>query len=50
MKKKSAPGDKREPSPVPNTLDRRGRERSHGEEQVFENAPKAPDGVSGDWE
>ena len=42
---------RREPPPVENTHDRRSRKRARGhEEQIFENAPKAPDGVSGNWE
>lgn len=39
-----------EPPPVPNTHDRRSRTRARGdEEQPFENPPKAPDGISGNW-
>ena len=42
---------RREPSPVPNTHDRRSRKRARGgEEELFPNAPKAPDGISGNWE
>ena len=42
---------RREPSPVPNTHDRRSRKRARGsEEEMFPNAPKAPDGISGNWE
>ena len=41
----------REPSPVPNTHDRRSRKRARGkDEEMFPNAPKAPDGISGSWE
>ena len=48
---KEKPEKRRKPSPVPNTHDRRSRERARGnEEQIFENAPKAPDGISGNWE
>ena len=42
---------RRQPSPVPATHDRRSRKRARGpEEALFEHAPKAPDGVSGNWE
>ena len=64
---KEKPEKRRKPSPVPNTHDRRSRERAQigqqvpdgrrsrerargNEEQIFENAPKAPDGISGNWE
>ena len=48
---KEKPEKRRKPSPVPNTHYRRSRERTRGnEEQIFENAPKAPDGISGNWE
>ena len=41
---------RREPSPVPLTHDRRSRRRAGGdEEETFPRAPKAPDGVSGNW-
>ena len=40
--------ERRAPSPVPNTHDRRSRKRARGDEEtIFENAP---DGISGDWE
>ena len=39
---------RREAPPVENTHDRRSRERAK-DEDVFPNAPKAPDGVSGSW-
>lgn len=43
--------ERREPSPVPLTHDRRSRRRARGDEEtIFENAPTAPDGISGDWE
>ena len=38
----------RQPSPVENTHDRRSRERAQ-KNDAFPDAPKAPDGVSGDW-
>ena len=43
--------ERREPSPVPLTHDRRSRKRTRGEEEeLFRSAPKAPDGISGNWE
>ena len=42
--------ERRAPPPVPKTHDRRSRKRARGEEEIFEHAPKAPDGVSGSWE
>ena len=50
MKKDREEEKRREPSPVPLTHDRRSRTRARGdEEQPFENPPKAPDGISGNW-
>lgn len=49
MKQKNR--ERREPPPVENTHDRRSRKRARGgEEEIFEHAPKAPDGISGNWE
>lgn len=39
---------RRAPPPVENTHDRRSRERAKDEEP-FPHAPKAPDGISGNW-
>ena len=39
---------RREAPPVESTHDRRSRERAK-DDAVFPSAPKAPDGVSGDW-
>ena len=44
------PKKRREPSPVPLAHDRRSRSRAGGdEEKMFPRAPKAPDGISGNW-
>ena len=44
------PKKRREPSPVPLAHDRRSRKRARGDaEEQFPRAPKAPDGVSGNW-
>ena len=48
---KDKPKTWREPPPVSNTHDRRSRKRARGsEEEMFKDAPKAPDGISGNWE
>ena len=39
---------RREPPPAPSTHDRRSRDRAQNADP-FPNAPKAPDGVSGNW-
>ena len=48
---KEKPEERRGPSPVPLTHDRRSRKRARGaEEELFPHAPTAPDGISGNWE
>ena len=49
MKERKKP-ERREPSPAESQHDRRSRKRARGhEEEIFEHAPKAPDGISGNW-